>query len=120
MLYSEVDVVKALADVNTQKNNLKIADRLLKHAMYVQKYINSASGQGNVQRSMGDLYFQQGKFSEALTAYQQAKQLHQVPQWKSEHIQDLARIGDVHKQQENLALAEDAHAEAQGLQKLIS
>ena len=56
---------------------------------------------------MGDLYFQQGKFSEALTAYQQAKQLHQVPQWKSEQIQDLARIGDVHKQQGNLALAED-------------
>ena len=69
---------------------------------------------------MGNLYFQQGKFSEALTAYQQAKQLYQVPQWKSEQIQDLARIGDVHKQQGNLALAEDAHAEAQGLKKLIS
>ncbi len=120
MLYSEVDVVKALADVNIQKNNLKIAEELLNHAMCAQKYINSPSGQGNVRRSMGDLYFQQGKFPEALSAYQEAKQLHQVAQWKSEQIQDLARIGDVHKQQGNLALAEEAHAEAQGLQKLIS
>ncbi len=119
VLYSEVDVVKALADVNIQKHNLKVAEELLKHALYVQKHINSAFGQGNVQRSMGDLYLQQGKFSEALTAYQEARQLHRVAQWRSEQIQDLACIGDAHKQQGNFALVEDALAEARRLQKLL-
>ncbi|KJA16589.1 hypothetical protein HYPSUDRAFT_71250 [Hypholoma sublateritium FD-334 SS-4] len=119
VLYSEVDVVKALADVSIQKGDLKVAEELLKHAMYVQKHINSAFGQGNVLRSTGDLYLHQKKFSEALDSYQEARRLHKVAQWVSEEVRDVAGIATVHERQGNLTLEEEAHAEVRRLRKLI-
>lgn len=120
VLYSEVDVVKVLADIAMRKGNLKGAEELLRHAMYMQKHIRSAHGQGNVLCSMGDLYVHQDKYDAALGSYQEARKLHQEAHWVSQEVMDIVRIGSLYlKRPGDTRLAEGCFAEARRLKTLL-
>jgi tetratricopeptide (TPR) repeat protein len=120
LLYSEIDVLQVLGDVYIQKNQLQIAEEILAHAMRIQNQIDSASGQGNVLRSMGDLHARRQKFAEALAAYEAARTFHRAAHWTSEEMEDVERIALLHRRHGKTRAAEEAIAEVRRMKALIS
>ncbi|KAF9483672.1 TPR-like protein [Pholiota conissans] len=111
LLYAEIDVLQVLGDVYVEKGQLQDAEDILSHAMRLQKHIDSAFGQGNVLRSLGDVHARRGKFVEAMSAYEGARAFHRAAHWLSEEVEDVERIAFLQRELGNRRAAEEALSE---------